>query len=176
MACQLFYALGTAAVLAITAMPASVQQPLTQYGARDTVKPPGNKAGATACESNGNVFPDLIVWVASTAKVPHSWFRHFYILSVFGSVFWAVQFLRRGALIEIIIAQQDLGSESQSSMSSSQVILAWFLMALQGWRRAYECYAVMRPSSSRMLVLHWLLGIGFYLVTSIGIWVEGSGG
>ena len=170
-ACQLFYILASATVLAVAALPAAARQPLTQYGARGA-----GAAGAARKPEGGDVLVTLITWVTSAATIPHSWFTHFYVLSVYASVFWAIQYLRQGALMEFIIAQQDSGSGSQGSMSSSQVVLAWFLMALQGCRRLYECYAVSRPSSSRMLIFHWLLGAGFYLVTSIGIWVEGSSG
>lgn len=167
--CQLFYVLSSAAVLAIAAMPASVQQPLTQYGARNTLKP------AEAEESRKperNMFVDIIAWFTSVTKVPHSWFTHFYVLSVCCSAFWAIQYLNHGTLLELMIRNQ--GSYSQSSMTINQVYLVWFLMGLQGCRRLFECYTVMKPSSSRMLVVHWVLGISFYLVTSMGIWVEGS--
>ena len=177
--CQVFYVLASAAVLAVAVLPASVRQLLTQYGARGTkvnASRSETEVGAAARTSDSDVFTNFVAWVTSVSNIPHSWFTHFYVLSVCCSVFWAVQYLGSGALMEIITRQQISAEGPRSSMSSSQVVLAWFLMTLQGCRRVYECYAVMKPSPSRMLIFHWFLGIGFYSVTSIAIWVEGSGG
>ncbi len=166
--CQLFYVFSSTVVLATASMPASIQEPLTQYGARNT-------ADSTKAENRkpgSEMFTNLIIRVASVGKVPHSWFTQFYVLSVCCSIFWAIQYLTHGALLEFIVKNQ--GTISQDSMTFDQVLLAWFLMSLQGSRRLFECYAVMKPSASKMLVIHWLLGVTFYLVTSMGIWVEGS--
>ena len=176
--CQVFYVLASAAVLAVAALPVSVRHLLTQYGARGTrvnASRSETEVGAAARTSDSDVFTNFVAWVTSS-NIPHSWFTHFYVLSVCCSVFWAVEYLGHGTLMEIIARQQDSAEGPRSSMSSNQVVLAWFLMALQGFKRVYECYAVMKPSSSRMLIFHWFLGIGFYFVTSIAIWVEGSGG
>lgn len=168
--CQLFYVLSSATVLAIAVLPASVRQPLMQYGARNTLKP-AEAEESRKLESSSII--NAVTWIASATKVPHSWFTHFYVLSVCCSVFWAVQYLSHGTLLELIVRNQ--GSYSQSSMTINQVLLAWFLMSLQGCRRLIECYTVIKPSHSRMLIVHWLLGVAFYFTTSVGIWVEGSG-
>ncbi|KAI1096436.1 hypothetical protein F5B19DRAFT_146842 [Rostrohypoxylon terebratum] len=164
--CQLFYVLAAATVLAIAATPESVQGLLTQYGARNLVG-----AGKKERPANGLLI-GTISWITSVGKVPHSWFIHFYILSISCSVFWAIQFLQHGSIMEFMVRNQALREEP--SMTLSQVIIAWFLMSLQGTRRLYEHLAVLRPSSSTMWVIHWLLGAAFYFCTNIAIWIEGS--
>ncbi|KAI8626958.1 3-oxo-5-alpha-steroid 4-dehydrogenase [Xylariaceae sp. FL1651] len=178
--CQLFYVLGAAAVLAIAATPDSAQRLLTQYGARSS---PGNSSAPASSQVRKNViiednntntglFVRLVTWVTSVGKVPHSWFIHFYFLSLTCTIFWAVQFLTHGTVLELIVSNQ--AAASPSSMTIGQVVLVWSLMGLQGARRLYECLTVLRPSASRMWIVHWLLGNAFYFCTSISIWVEGS--
>ncbi|OTB20572.1 hypothetical protein K445DRAFT_50743 [Daldinia sp. EC12] len=168
--CQLFYVLAAATVLGIAAAPESIQRLLTQYGARTTTAGTSNeKEGRKA---NNGPLVNIISWVTSVGKVPHSWFIHFYILSVSCSVFWAAQFLSHGKILESIVRNQVRSEET--SMSLNQVIIAWALMSLQGARRLYESVALLRPSPSKMWVVHWLLGVAYYFCTSISIWIEGS--
>ncbi|KAK5152653.1 hypothetical protein LTS14_008187 [Recurvomyces mirabilis] len=58
-------------------------------------------------------------------------------------------------------------------MTYRQIILTWLLLLLQGSRRLYESLEFSRPSKSRMWIGHWMIGVGFYMATSIAIWVEG---
>ncbi|KAI1857603.1 uncharacterized protein JN550_013115 [Neoarthrinium moseri] len=166
--CQAFFVLGAAAVLAVAATPASARGLLTQYGARDSAgsKDDGNEG------SEPDSFTRFIRWITSVGKVPHSWFVHFYILSVSSSVFWAAQYLCRGSIMEGMARYQT--ARGSTSMTVNQVILVWFLMAMQGTRRLYECLFVMRASSSGMWIVHWALGCAYYLCIGISVWIEGS--
>ncbi|OTA61942.1 hypothetical protein K449DRAFT_465345 [Hypoxylon sp. EC38] len=168
--CQLFYALAAATVLLIAATPESIQDSLTQYGARSSVA--GTSDDKRGKQASNGPLTSVVSWVTSVGKVPHSWFSHFYVVSLSCSAFWAAQFLRHGIILEYIVRKQ--ASIQETSMTINQVILAWFLMSLQGARRLYEYVAVMRPSSSKMWFIHWLLGIAFYFCTNISIWIEGS--
>ncbi|KAL7626281.1 hypothetical protein AAE478_003051 [Parahypoxylon ruwenzoriense] len=168
--CQLFYVLAAAAVLAIAATPSSVQRLLTQYGARNST--PGRSVGTGGSRGDSGLLVNIITWATSVGKVPHSWFIHFYILSLSCSTFWAVQFLRHGAVLDFIIRKQT--ANEPTSMTTNQVVLVWLLMSLQGARRLYEYVVLVRPSSSKMWIIHWLLGNAFYFCTSISIWIEGS--
>lgn len=175
--CQLFYVLSAAAVFAIAAAPESMQRLLTRYGARSSKTPTDAKATGKreeerAGEENGLLL-GIVDWVTSVGKVPHSWFAHFYVLSLCCSLFWAAQFATRGGILEALVRSQVSG-ERQSSMSVEQVILAWVLMTLQGARRLYEYVGIIRPSSSKMWIVHWLLGVSFYFCINISIWIEGS--
>ncbi|KAI0887392.1 uncharacterized protein GGS22DRAFT_108816 [Annulohypoxylon maeteangense] len=164
--CQLFYVLAAATVLAIAATPESIQSLLTRYGARSSAENGRDK------RAGNGLLVKATSWATSVGKVPHSWFIHFYILSVTCSAFWAVQFLQHGSIMDFIVRNQ--ASSERSSMTINQVILAWLLMSLQGVRRLYEYLAVLRPSPSKMWVVHWLLGAAFYFCTNISVWVEGS--
>ncbi|KAI1176017.1 hypothetical protein F4777DRAFT_291466 [Nemania sp. FL0916] len=168
--CRLFYVLSAAAVLAVAAVPDTARQLLTQYGARSS-----DNASARQNIHNDNSSASLSRFVSrltSIGKVPHSWFIHFYILSLSCTAFWAAQFLTHGKLLGIIVQHRD--SRLPTSMTMSQVFLVWTLMGLQGGRRLYEYLAVLQPSSSDMWIIHWLLGNAFYLCTSVSIWIEGS--
>lgn len=168
--CQLFYVTAATAVLAIAAAPESIQDLLTQYGARSAAT--GTADGKGGEEARDGLLAKVVGWATSVGKVPHSWFKHFYILSLSCSVFWAVQFLSRGTILDVIARNQ--ASREPASMSIDQVILMWFLMGLQGARRLYEYMFVLRPSYSKMWIIHWLLGMAFYSFTSVSVWVEGS--
>ncbi|KAI0396924.1 hypothetical protein F5Y17DRAFT_44667 [Xylariaceae sp. FL0594] len=185
--CQLFYVFGAVTVLAIAATPDSVRRLLTEYGARTssssnasssvpTTTPPSDHHDKDSRRQTDSAVTGLLVRliapITSASKVPHSWFMHFYILSLSCTVLWAVQFATHGALLETIAESQS--SKSTTSMAIEQVGLVWLLMGLQGARRLYEYLVVLQPSSSRMWVVHWLLGNSFYLCTSVAIWVEGS--
>ncbi|KAI0905908.1 hypothetical protein F4823DRAFT_627437 [Ustulina deusta] len=178
--CQLFYVLSAAAVLTVAAVPDAAQQLLTRYGARSSGEAPASASlqtrqdtGRGLDDSSAGPLVRFISRLTSVGMIPHSWFIHFYILSLSCTVFWAAQFVTHGTVLELIVKNQL--SKSTSSMSLGQVIVVWLFMGLQGARRLYEYLTVLRPSSSRMWIIHWLLGNAFYLCTSVSIWVEGSG-
>lgn len=106
--------------------------------------------------------------------VPHGFFTHFYVASVLSSAFWATQLPLRGPAFWAVAARVS-DEHLQKSMSFNQIIWCWVLMTIQGSRRLYECVALSKPSLSRMWFVHWLLGIGFYVVTNMAIWIEGTG-
>lgn len=58
-------------------------------------------------------------------------------------------------------------------MTFEQVVVCWCLMTVQGTRRLWESITLAKPSESKMWFVHWILGIGFYIVMGISIWVEG---
>jgi 3-oxo-5-alpha-steroid 4-dehydrogenase 3 len=45
-------------------------------------------------------------------------------------------------------------------------------MLAQSLRRLYESYAYAKPSTSSMWIGHWLMGLGFYFLINIAIWIE----
>ncbi|KAF2091794.1 3-oxo-5-alpha-steroid 4-dehydrogenase [Saccharata proteae CBS 121410] len=107
----------------------------------------------------------------ATYQVPHSWFTHFYVLSVACSLLWAQQYASNGPLFRAIADRtHDIDGPSQSL---ERVYAAWVLMLVQGLRRLYESIALSRPSTSRMWVTHWILGLLFYATMSVSVWVEG---
>lgn len=173
--CQIFFGLSTAVVLAIQVVPKTTQRLLLDYGARS----PAN-ATDTDDRTKGVTVPNGLDFFTQAAKavtsfgqIPHAWFMHFYVASVAGSAFWAWQYIQSGSAMAVISAQQ--AASGGPFVSFEQTVLVWTLMALQGTRRLYECLFVMRPGSSKMWFVHWLLGLGFYLCMSVSVWVDGSG-
>lgn len=58
-------------------------------------------------------------------------------------------------------------------MTLEQVQVAWALMLAHGLRRLYECISLQKQSFSSMWAGQYVLGLLFYFVTSIAIWIEG---
>lgn len=111
--------------------------------------------------------------LSSHLQVPHSWFRHFYILSVLSSVFWAWEYLQRGPVMLAIAKMQDSAGEGPS-MKLGEIYLAWTLLALQGSRRLYESLFIFKPGSSQMSFGHWITGLAFYVAMGVSVWIEGA--
>ena len=107
-------------------------------------------------------------------QVPHGYFQHFYIVSVLSSVFWGVQFVSKGSILELI-CQSARNNDPKKSMSIDRIALTWTLMSIQGVRRLLESSLLAKSSASKMWFVHWLLGIAFYLAVSVSIWIEGAG-
>lgn len=160
--CQGFYVVASAAILAINVLPADLRSVLIEYGARQQ---------ESKVQKQKGLFPRL----ARLLEVPHSWFLHFYVLSVAWSVFWAWQYLTQGAVMEWL-ARAQVRDGHQTSVELSRVFVAWGLMTLQGVRRLYESLIVTKSGSSHMSSLHWIFGLLFYTDMSISVWIEGSGG
>ncbi|KAK2013145.1 3-oxo-5-alpha-steroid 4-dehydrogenase [Colletotrichum eremochloae] len=169
--CQIFFGISSATVLAIQMIPKAAQHLLLDYGARSPAST-GDQAKEPAGPKGSNVFMDIVRAVASVGQIPHSWFMHFYVTSIASSAFWAWQYLQGGSAITSIAAQQ--AASETPSMRFEQTVLVWALMALQGGRRLYECLFVMKPGSSKMWFVHWLLGLGFYLCMGVSVWVDVS--
>jgi 3-oxo-5-alpha-steroid 4-dehydrogenase 3 len=74
-----------------------------------------------------------------------------------------------------VLATAIHSSNLESSMSLEQVVLVWLLMTLQGCRRFYESAFIMKHSKSTMPITIYALGIAYYLVTNVAIWIEGTG-
>lgn len=147
------------------------------YGARAT--PPGNATGKKPKISTQNGTTGLLnTWLdlVASLQVPHTWFLHFYVLSLLSSTFWAYQILSGGFFFKLIAENERFASaDPKPSMSTDQLALVWSLMTLQAVRRLWESTMVAKPSASKMFLAHWLLGLAFYLGIGIAIWIEGIG-
>ncbi|KAM0238792.1 hypothetical protein ACHAPO_003766, partial [Fusarium lateritium] len=170
--CQTFFALSTAIVLGIQALPQDVRSALMDYGAR---RPKDAKHGKEQEQNRQKALVPLRSFMKNLTEygqVPHSWFLHFYIVSVALSGFWAWQYLTKGHVLKSIVTCQNRADGP--SMSLEQVFVAWLLMALQGSRRLYESLFVFKSGSSPMWLIHWALGLSYYIAMSLAVWVEGS--
>ncbi|KAF5248409.1 hypothetical protein FANTH_5944 [Fusarium anthophilum] len=170
--CQSFFTLSAALVLALQVLPQDVRRAMMDYGPR---RPKDGKSKSKKEYDEKQSFAGLRPFLKDLTEygqVPHSWFMHFYITSVSLSGFWAWQYLTRGSVLRSIATWQDRAG--RSSMSLEQIYIAWLLMALQGSRRLYESLFVFKPGSSPMWFIHWALGVAFYAVISLAVWIEGS--
>lgn len=170
--CQLFFILSTSLVLLLCVLPDAARRTLLDYGARSPktatkdVKADVKPAPATGLEG-------FVVGLTSYGQVPHSWFLHFYVLSVAWSAFWAWQFLSKGSAMGALARWQTTSADG--SVDPGRVFVSWCLMALQGSRRLYESLYVSKPGSSPMWFVHWALGLVYYTAMGMSIWIEGSG-
>lgn len=143
------------------------------------------KAKANRVERGGkNWLLSLTDTLTSYGQVLHSWFITFYVASMACSLVWFWQFAVDGRVLRVVTCSQasptakgedERGGVSASSVTLGQVGLAWTMMFLQGSRRLYEDSLVHGKSKSTMWIVHWVLGLSYYLFTSVAVWVEGSG-
>ena len=152
------------------------------YGSRATPAQPNSTDVTVAKDDKSSKQPEndpsgaveYILDLLATLKVPHSYFQHFYFVSVVSSLFWGVQLISKGRILQYI-CQNALPADSSRSMSIDQVALTWSLMTIQGVRRLLESSLLAKSSTSKMWFVHWLLGIAFYLAVGVSIWIEGAG-
>jgi 3-oxo-5-alpha-steroid 4-dehydrogenase 3 / polyprenol reductase len=172
--CQACFIFAAVSVLTVAALPPSMRQLLTQYGARrSTTKPIDDETGDG--NTSRDILADFFTTITAYGQVPHSWFMHFYVVSVCGSVFWAWQLASSGHVLKYIATAQARSQAASESMSMQQVVIAWSLVSMQGTRRLYEYLAITNPSTSQMWIVHWLLGSAYYVGLGVALWVEGSG-
>lgn len=167
LSCKLFFTLGTAAVIGGVLLP-SFRQKIMNYGSRGSSTTPSIRM--STCRNSR--LQSMFDYVASF-QVPHTWFTHYYVVSVASSTFWAYQIVARGRVFEILVFASHSTPLRSRGMTANQILIAWSFMTIQGTRRLYECLTLTKPSQSRMWIGLWLLGIGYYIVMGISIWVEG---
>lgn len=164
--CRAFFVLASAAALGASAIP-PLRQWFISYGARSVRASP---AGATSHVESSNK-STFFLSLAAKLQVPHSWFTHYYITSILMSIFWAYQLLISGIAFRFLSSLST--TDTQASMTLNQVLLVWLMMMLQGCRRFYECTTLLKPSAAKMPISSWALGIAFYVIVSVSVWVEG---
>lgn len=170
--CQSFFVLSAGLILFIQALPQDVRSALMDYGPRRPNDAKQASGKPEAPKQSFKAIRSFLKTLTNYGQVPHSWFLHFYIISVSFSTFWAWQYIQKGSVMRTIATLQDGGQES--SMSLEQVFVAWLFMALQGSRRLYESLCVSKLGSSPMWFVHWALGLGYYTAMSVSVWIEGS--
>jgi 3-oxo-5-alpha-steroid 4-dehydrogenase 3 / polyprenol reductase len=158
------YLLAAMAILVVYAIPGLRDRFLT-YGPRN------EPAGIQRREQGQQVFYDECLDYIASIKVPHSWFRHFYMVSVVSSMVWLQQLYTRGPILHKVLSNT---STNNPSMSFNQLVLCWTLLTIQGSRRLYESMILAKPSLSEMWVGHYLLGLLYYTAMSLAIWIEGA--
>lgn len=173
--CQAIFLSAAAAIFAIQILPREWQRSLMDYGARRPEEPQkkqvGAKRGRGGKKSSTN--KGIMARLTSFGQVPHSWFWHFYIVAISWSAFWALQYVLKGSIMRAMAQAQS--RSDKPSVESGRIFVAWCMMAIQGLRRLYESLFISKPGSSPMWAPHWILGLVFYTVMSVAIWIEGAG-
>ena len=158
--CVVFFGVGMAVDLGGTLIP-PFRERIMNYGSRSTDPKSPILEKRTA---------NLLDYIASF-EVPHTWFTHYYVVSTGSSLFWALQILTRGQGFKLLAAYSR--PTTSASMTANQVLLAWFMMGVQGTRRLYESITLTKPSKSRMWIGLWAIGIAYYVAMGITVWIEG---
>ena len=110
---------------------------------------------------------------ALAVRVPHAWFKHFYIFSTLLSAFWLQQLLTCGPAVQLLAR---LGPPlAGPTPTRSQVLITSTCLLLQGLRRLYECLFVLRPSTATMPGIVYLAGIAYYAAVGVAVWIDGAG-
>lgn len=162
--CKVFFGFGTAVDLGGTLIP-SFREKIMNYGSR------GITPQTSAAKCSRTWLETLFESIAAI-QVSHTWFTHYYVVSVASSIFWAHQIYIRGPAFEYLTAHSNTSHEG---MTVNQVFLAWLFMAIQGSRRLYESITLTKPSQSKMWVGLWLIGIAYYVFMGLSVWIEGIG-
>ncbi|ETI27690.1 hypothetical protein G647_00139 [Cladophialophora carrionii CBS 160.54] len=161
-AVRVFYLFSSVAIITVRLIPVFADRFLA-YGARarrQTIHRRGKRG--TAGKSQQSVGTQLLDHLA-TCTVPHSWFTHFYVLSLVCSLTTLSTFCYYEYYHQATIKQ------------NPDLVTAAFcahLMLLQGLRRLLECVYVTQNGTSRMWVGHYTIGMAFYIVTNVAIWIE----
>ena len=167
--CKFFFTIGAAVNIGGLLVP-SFRRQIMNYGSRrEKTVPQGAKGEAIHPELKLSFVLDFI----ASFQVPHTWFTHFYVISVASSIFWAIQLLTRGRIFNFLASWHQ--ASDVPGMTFNQVFLAWVFMTLQGVRRLYECITLTKPSHSKMWAGLWLAGIAYYIFMGISVWIEGIG-
>ncbi|TQS36043.1 hypothetical protein Golomagni_03515 [Golovinomyces magnicellulatus] len=160
MFCRLFFTSGVLVCLGgVFVTP--IQSHIMAYGSRSTYQPMMNQQRSFI----GSLFNKV-----ASLRVPHSWFTHYYVASVISSFFWLYQIVTYGSTLRYLATLSEFNGVS---MSMNQILLSWLLMTIQGVRRLLESLTLIKKSQSQMWIGIWILGIFFYLVMGIAIWIEG---
>ncbi|KIY00227.1 uncharacterized protein Z520_03912 [Fonsecaea multimorphosa CBS 102226] len=158
-AIKAFYLLSSLTILTVRLVPALSDRFLA-YGARAGDDARGNHEKSKSTKQNepsvGGRFLDYV----ATLTVPHAWFTHFYVLSIACS------------LACLFTSHHYAGAITSQSQNMDIPVFCSMLMLLQGLRRLVECLVLGQQSNSRMWIGHYAIGLAFYMVTNIAIWVE----
>lgn len=176
---QAFFILSASTVLLLNSIPA-VRARYIAYGSRaipvknsDQCQHETNKP-AEKLNANASKTLEWLLERLDAIQVPHRWFQHFYIISVCSSLFWGVQILAKGSVLEMLCRSVRPNTQT-NGMTVDQVVLTWSLVTVQGIRRLLETSFPVKSSRSKMWFVHWLLGIAFYLALGVSCWIEGAG-
>lgn len=161
--CRAFFGTVTTGGIAGFLVPALREQ-ILDYGNRST------KASKPATNAPNHKTTSLLEHIAAF-QVLHTCFTHFYAFSIAESAFWGYQIVTRGRAFQFLASlSQQSGS---TTITANQASLGWILLTFQGTRRLYECITLARPSQAKMWIGLYGLGVAYYAVMGVTVWIEG---
>ncbi|KIW16165.1 hypothetical protein PV08_06216 [Exophiala spinifera] len=199
-----FYLFSIAVILVVRLIP-GLKNRFLSYGARDSggghgqVQEAGihgnGTTGSRSRLSSLSLLPSQVLDHVMSWKVPHSWFIHFYILSVVLSTTTIIAASLRSNDPQHALSSRTMNMnaniENMEDMTTSapSYLFCSILMLIQGSRRLLECMnknkkkdedkdktttnTTSRPATSQMWIGHYAIGLAFYFFTNLGIFVEG---
>ncbi|KAF2668512.1 hypothetical protein BT63DRAFT_479920 [Microthyrium microscopicum] len=126
-----------------------------RYGVRNTPQKAPTTTNTTTPQ------PSLIIQLLDTLKaitVPHAWFTHFYILATITTTLTLHQSITTGPLLPALNLPHH-----QLSLAPLGIFLLHVL------RRLYESITLTRPSTSRMWIGHYVMGLLHYTLAPIAL-------
>lgn len=161
--CRTFFTTGAVVAVGGTLVP-SFRDNIMNYGSRKT------EIRQAVIPTTHNVVEKTYDYLTSI-DVPHTWFIHYYVVSVVSSIFWGFQIAQHGKFLQLVASYSNPGT---TSMTVNQVALAWLLMFAHGLRRLNESLTLTKPTNSKMWFGLWALGALYYVFMGISIWIEGA--
>lgn len=153
-----FYLVSCIIILTVRLTPA-LRDRFLAYGARDDRHASNNGGSKRQSAKKTTSLATQLLDLAASLRVPHSWFTHFYVMSVLSSL--------------CCIYMYTYKSPALPGLDTKMPRFCSGLMLVQGGRRLLECLLLTRPgTSSRMWIGHYAIGLAFYLVTNVAIWTE----
>jgi 3-oxo-5-alpha-steroid 4-dehydrogenase 3 len=161
-AIRAFYLFSSVAIVTVRLIPAFADRFLA-YGARARRQTTGTHGKRGSVDHHQQSVGTQLLDYLATFTVPHSWFTHFYLLSLVCSLTTLSTFYYHEYYHEATVKQ---------TPNLETAAFCAHLMLLQGLRRLLECVYVTRDSASRMWMGHYAIGMAFYIVTNMAIWIE----
>lgn len=160
-----FYIFASYAIIIVRFIP-DLRFRFLDYGARSSKSSKPQK-------KDDSVFPtwvrdqvDPLLDTAADITVPHNWFSHFYVVSTVCTAFW----------MSVLVREGQVGLFGRRTWYRNiwqlRTAICMVLLQVQGLRRLFESLVVAKSSKSRMWIGHYLIGLAFYLVTNVAIWLE----
>ncbi|EPS44285.1 hypothetical protein H072_1728 [Dactylellina haptotyla CBS 200.50] len=128
---------------------------------------------------------DVPLNLLAKLQVPHGWFTHFYAFSLAVQLFWLLQILSHGRILQSflsILPNSDAVTPPDSpqivpappgQQSFETILLCIICMGMQSARRLYEALEVQKPGTSKMGILIYIAGLTHYTAMGFATFAEG---
>ncbi|KAF3931047.1 hypothetical protein ABW20_dc0104313 [Dactylellina cionopaga] len=137
-------------------------------------------------DGDGEGILDRALGLLSCLRVPHAWFTHFYALSLAVQLFWLLQILFHGRILQSLLSLFSSGVYNPpvsprvvppppGEQSFETILLCILCMAMQSARRLHESLNIQTSSpSSKMGILIYIAGITHYTAMGLATFANGT--